>query len=86
MHLLAYQRPPLPDTLRRSFAQPHRHAERIEVPRVDYEKLSGDRLGESSAKIRERVQAARERQQARFAGASDSKDTDAVNLDGHVPL
>jgi hypothetical protein len=28
------------------------------VPRVDYNKLSGDRLGESSATIRERVQTA----------------------------
>ncbi len=36
----------------------------VEVPRVDYEKLSSDRLGEPSAKIRERVQAARERQSA----------------------
>jgi len=40
----------------------------VEVPRVDYEKLSSDRLGESSASIRERVQAARERQKARFEG------------------
>lgn len=48
----------------------------IEVPRVDYDKLSGDRLGESSATIRQRVQAARhiipmllrERQLERFAG------------------
>jgi len=38
------------------------------VPRVDYEKLSSDRLGESSASIRERVQAARERQRVRFEG------------------
>ena len=38
----------------------------IEVPRVDYEKLSGDRLGESSASIRLRVQAARNIQQTRF--------------------
>ena len=38
----------------------------IEVPRVDYEKLSGDRMGESSATIRARVQAARNLQQARF--------------------
>ncbi|MCL4261428.1 MAG: hypothetical protein KJZ52_12465 [Anaerolineales bacterium] len=30
----------------------------IEVSRVDYEKLSGDRLGEYSASIRQRVQAA----------------------------
>ena len=40
----------------------------IEVPRVDYEKLSSDRLGESSSSIRERVQAARERQRVRFDG------------------
>lgn len=39
----------------------------IEVPRVEYEKLSGDRLGEPSAVIRTRVQAALEIQQARFA-------------------
>jgi magnesium chelatase family protein len=32
----------------------------IEVPGVDYEKLSNDRVGESSASIRQRVQAARE--------------------------
>jgi magnesium chelatase family protein len=38
----------------------------IEVPRVDYEKLSGDRLGESSESIRRRVQAARDIQRARF--------------------
>jgi magnesium chelatase family protein len=38
----------------------------IEVPRVDYEKLSSDRLGESSASIQERVQAARELQRVRF--------------------
>lgn len=40
----------------------------VEVPRVDYEKLSDDRRGEPSAVIRQRVQAARERQQQRFAG------------------
>ncbi len=39
----------------------------VEVPRVEYEKLSDDRLGEPSAAIRERVEAARERQRARFA-------------------
>ncbi|MEP7136573.1 MAG: ATP-binding protein [Chloroflexota bacterium] len=45
----------------------------IEVPRVDYEKLSGDRVGESSAAIRARVQAARDIQQKRFSnnGSSD---------------
>ncbi len=40
----------------------------IEVPRVEYEKLSDERLGEPSAAIRERVEAARERQRRRFAG------------------
>ena len=40
----------------------------INVPRVDYEKLSGDTVGESSASIRERVEAARERQRLRFKG------------------
>jgi len=40
----------------------------IEVPRVDYEKLSGDRMGESSESIRKRVQAARNIQHQRFAG------------------
>ncbi len=39
----------------------------VEVPRVDYEKLSSDRMGEPSAKIRERVESARERQHNRFA-------------------
>lgn len=40
----------------------------ITVPPVEYEKLSGNRLGEPSAKIRERVEKARERQRKRFAG------------------
>ncbi|MBI3913129.1 MAG: ATP-binding protein [Chloroflexi bacterium] len=40
----------------------------IQVPRVDYEKLAGDRVGESSEKIRARVEPARARQRARFAG------------------
>ena len=38
----------------------------IEVPRVDYEKLSDDRLGVPSEKIRERVEAARQIQRDRF--------------------
>jgi magnesium chelatase family protein len=40
----------------------------MEVPRVEYEKLSDDRLGEPSAAIRARVEAARERQRQRFKG------------------
>ena len=39
----------------------------VEVPRVEYDKLSGDRAGESSEVIRMRVQAARQRQRERFA-------------------
>jgi magnesium chelatase family protein len=53
----------------------------IEVPRVDYDKLSSDRLGESSAAIRERVQAARQRQLERFAGINI-----VCNADRHSPL
>jgi magnesium chelatase family protein len=43
----------------------------IDVPRVDYEKLSGDRLGEGSDIIRSRVQKARDVQQGRFASSAD---------------
>jgi len=44
-----------------------------EVPRVDYEKLSGDRVEESSETICARVQSARNIQQKRFSdnGSSD---------------
>ena len=42
----------------------------VEVPGVEYEKLAGKSLGESSAAVRSRVQAARHIQQARFAGSS----------------
>ncbi len=44
----------------------------IEVPRVDYEKLTSDRMGESSETIRIRIQSARDRQTARYAN-SESK-------------
>lgn len=40
----------------------------VDVPRVQYEKLAGERPGESSANVRARVAAARERQTRRFAG------------------
>jgi magnesium chelatase family protein len=40
----------------------------IQVSRVDYDKLSSDRLGEHSVDIRARVQAARQRQLDRFKG------------------
>ena len=54
----------------------------IEVPRVDYEKLSGDRVGESSESIRARVQAAWDIQKKRF---SDNGSADIVcNADMRV--
>ncbi|MBC7254484.1 MAG: YifB family Mg chelatase-like AAA ATPase [Chloroflexi bacterium] len=42
----------------------------VEVPAVDYEKLSSRALGEPSAAIRARVEAARQKQQARFEGTN----------------
>jgi len=41
------------------------------VPRVDYEKLSGNKLGESSESIRKRVQTARDIQNHRFTHSID---------------
>jgi magnesium chelatase family protein len=40
----------------------------IEIPRVDYEKLTDDSIGESSEKVRNRVEAARQIQQNRLKG------------------
>jgi len=40
----------------------------VDVPRVNYEKLSGQRLGEQSHAVRERVAAARRVQAQRFRG------------------
>ncbi len=42
----------------------------IEVPRVEYDKLSDQRLGEPSAAIQKRVEAARQRQRERFSAAA----------------
>ncbi|MCX6034945.1 MAG: ATP-binding protein, partial [Chloroflexi bacterium] len=39
----------------------------VEVPRVEYEKLSDARFGESSATVRARVEVARQRQRERFS-------------------
>jgi hypothetical protein len=41
----------------------------LTVPRVEYEQLADVRLGESSATVRARVEGARARQAARFAGS-----------------
>ncbi len=39
----------------------------VEVPRIEYDKLSEKRLGESSVSVRERVELARDRQRFRFS-------------------
>lgn len=44
----------------------------VEVPRVDYQKLSSDRLGESSEAIRCRVESARQKQRERFSNVKSS--------------
>ncbi|MBL6959691.1 MAG: ATP-binding protein, partial [Anaerolineales bacterium] len=49
----------------------------IEVPRVDFEKLSDKRRGESSDEIRARVEAARQWQRDRFAGLDNGVMTNA---------
>ena len=50
----------------------------IEVPRVDYEKLSDERLGEPSGNVQARVEAARERQRSRFRDRDDQTDPKRV--------
>jgi magnesium chelatase family protein len=42
----------------------------VDVPRVKFEKLTDERLGESSKKIKERVEAARKKQEKRFKNTS----------------
>jgi magnesium chelatase family protein len=56
----------------------------IEVPRVDYEKLSGDRLGETSASIRKRVQAARNIQHTRFTNPNSPNNDVICNADMRI--
>jgi magnesium chelatase family protein len=46
----------------------------VEVPRVDYEKLSDDRFGEPSASVQARVESAREVQRQRFHEHESSTD------------
>ncbi len=60
----------------------------VEVPRVDYEKLSTDRMGEASELIRMRVEAARDRQRSRFKDDTTKQNgresTLTNNADMHV--
>ena len=48
----------------------------IEVPRVEYDKLSDKRMGEPSECTRLRVEAARERQRTRFSGTRHTCNAD----------
>ena len=48
----------------------------MQVPRVEYQKLRDMRPGESSATVRERVEAARERQRVRFEGMGIASNAD----------
>jgi magnesium chelatase family protein len=50
----------------------------IDVPRVDYEKLSDDRLGEPSATVQARVEAARERQRSRFSESTSQRTSEGI--------
>jgi magnesium chelatase family protein len=60
----------------------------IEAPRVDYEKLSDRRAGETSESVRGRVAAARERQRNRYAGTKlvTNADMGPKELAAHVAL
>ncbi len=53
----------------------------VDVPTVDYEKLSGRTLGEPSSAIRARVEGARARQAERFAGTSGAAPSLTCNAD-----
>jgi magnesium chelatase family protein len=48
----------------------------IEVPRVEYDELSDQRLGEPSAAIQKRVEAARKRQREHFSAAAQHSSED----------
>lgn len=52
----------------------------VEVPRVEYDKLTNQRLGESSATIRERVETARQCQITRFSQNGDNPEENQKSL------
>ena len=53
----------------------------VEVPRVKFDKLTSETLGESSEKIRERVEAAREIQTSRFAQSNIHCNSEMRNVE-----
>src|SRR5512137_637624 len=83
VHLLHNDGQPLPEARQRTADGPQAQPPfgidiHVEVPTVKYEKLSDDRLGEPSAVVRVRVEAAREIQRRRFEGTAM-----ACNADRH---
>jgi len=50
----------------------------VNVPRVDYDKLSDTRFGESSTTVRDRVEAARDIQRKRFVGDQGSSEAHSI--------
>jgi magnesium chelatase family protein len=60
----------------------------VEVPRVEFEKLSSDREGEPSRQVRERVEAARNRQLERLKDSPRSCNSDLIprEIKEHCPL
>ena len=56
----------------------------IEVPRVEYEKLSESRLGESSATVWARVEVARQRQRDRFGVGVDGVRPEGVTCNADM--
>lgn len=60
----------------------------VEVPRVDFEKLTSDRVGESSEAIRARVEVARRRQRQRLAeaGLTCNAEMGPGHVRQHCPL
>jgi magnesium chelatase family protein len=56
----------------------------MDVPRVEYEKLSDERMGEPSSAIQARVEAARGLQQRRFGGTGLMSNADRRTCAGQV--
>jgi magnesium chelatase family protein len=58
----------------------------VEVPRVDYEKLSDDRFGEPSASVQERVESARDLQRKRFGIGKSTQSENEPKLIGNFDV
>lgn len=53
----------------------------VEVPRIEYEKLTDERMGERSEAVRSRVEAARQIQRKRFEGATTTYNSEMTPLE-----